>query len=324
METPSQDTAPPLALDSPPSNGRDAHPPKRERRKFTTDEKRALVSRHLKSGLGMSLGAKALDLQQSVLRRWVATFRIPKASTKKAQSRMQHTAAFKAKAIANLKPIEQHVVARAKKLGIGRSTLYQWLTNAGKAKAARGGYTDEQKRQALEHWERGTDIKVLAEKMRVHQDSIRGWWKKFRKGASPRFNAAKKAAGNGTGTPKRKFDYAFRKAAVDRLEHEKRKDVEEDLHVSSGMMSNWIKAVAANEKKIDRAAKKAAKLVERRDVVAIQTVHAMPMQGSMHDTVVYLRHARDEANKLVRAGRASVDDPLVLYSMLALNASGHR
>jgi transposase-like protein len=321
MEAPTEDTAPPLA---PPGNGRDAHPLKRVRRRFTTDEKRALVSRHVKSGLGISLGAKALDLQDSVLRRWVATYGILKASTKKAQIRMRFTAAFKAKAIANLKPNEPQVVERAKKLGIGRSTLYQWLTSAGKARATtRRGYTDEQKMKTLERWERGGDLKALAAKMGLHQDSIRGWWKKFRKGPSPRVYAAKKAAGNGSGTPKRKFDHAFRKAAVDRLEQEKRADVQTELGVSSGMMTNWIKAVAAGDKKIQRAEKKAAKLVERehRDVVAIETVHAIP-NGSMHDTIVYLRHARDEANKLVRSGRASVDDPIVLYSMLALNASG--
>lgn len=330
METQPQEKMITPPAESVPSNGHDTAPPKRVRRDFTTEEKVILVGKHLKSGLSFPLSAKALGVHDSVLRRWVATYGIPKASTKKAEARMRFTAAAKVKAIANLKPGEEHVLARAKKLGLNRSTLYSWMKAAKDRKPAQApksasGYTDEQKIKALERWERGADIKALAAKMSVHQDSIRGWWKKFRKGSSPRSGAVKKAAtGNGTGTPKRKFDYAFRKAAVDRLEHEKRVDVQSELGIPSGMMTNWIKAVAAADKKILRAEKSAAKLAERehRDVVAIETVHAMPESRSLHDTIVYLRHARDEANKLVRAGRASVDDPIVLYSMLALNASG--
>lgn len=263
-----------------------AKPEKRKRRDYTPEEKAEILKKYAASGLGASEGARALGLHPTVLRRW----RVAAAAGKKLTSKSQYTEKQKIMFVVRFKKMGVPLEAAARKLGIDDSSLHRWVERFDTAKLRKPNAPVA----TLSHSLVGGSNVATADKLAA--------LKKLKSGAATAKTLAQeykvhpssiqnwwKKYNPGKPWPKQKYDVLGRRISAEQRGPGKKT------------------------------------LIRRQILAAIpQADEPQETNGgagkARHDALIFLRHARDAATQAIKAGAVQSDDPLVLYSMLALNA----
>jgi transposase-like protein len=203
----------------------------RRRHNYSVAEKRALIEKWRKSGLGTHLGARKLGVHNSMLRRWLADKNVT----------------GKAPAVAKPKP---------------KKTLKRPYY-------APSNLSDNVKRKAVEEFQSGkTPIAMLAKKLKVNESSIRNWHKKFGSHKAPSGWEVRRQYAEGkrgkTGKGERQtYTAEYKQKAIARVKAgETTMGVAEQLGISTGMLSNWVAGRGLGQTGHNRPAASAPAIVD--------------------------------------------------------------
>lgn len=304
-----------------------AKPKPQARRTFTEKEKilyAVRFNRLKKQGIAIVDASKQLGVHETQLREWVKTFDTMKPQKRGAYTRIEEGTNGKGrKGQLPIEPRHREASALidkggeireiAKKFGVHRDSIKAWwlkvnpgkkwtYSNAGGAGKGRGSQYDiEDKERAVERVANGDLFAdVAADLGIVAPSTVREWWRRIKGNddwpsqvgrKNTRTIAAKKDA---TRKP-------YKPSGPNKMTRNK-------MSVREAILSN-SKVMTAQETQVASATE-------------YMNGHPQPISTgkAMHDAIVFLKMARELATKQVKTGAMQVDDPLILFPMLALNA----
>lgn len=202
-----------------------------------------------------------------------------------------------------------NVTEGARILGVGNAALRDWVIKFDAMKPqARGAAARhaepaaepaegkdpiprKEKLKALERVAAGERATDVAQEFGVHPTSVRNWWQKLRTAEPWPAQIAFMGKKVGPVTVKR----GPQKKTIDRI--------------------SVREAVLSNSQVIT------AEMAEAAQATQHLNGHAQPISTgkATHDALIFLQLARDEYQKAVKAGKMRVDDPTMLFPMLALH-----
>jgi transposase-like protein len=287
------------------------------RRIFTKNEKVLYAVRYKKFEIdNWEEGARRLGVSTSALTKWVKEFDALKPQVRGAMVRIANgnnvppppqKIPEHAHKVAALLDSGHDIRELAKKNGVHRDTIKSWWlkSNPGKPWSESGSATrlarnelDPRAADAIKRVENGDLFADVAKDLGIAAPStLRQWWRKLK--------------GNDN-WPKQygvKFSRTFKaKKVAPRNPYGPNKMTRNKMSVREAILSN-SKIMTAQETQVTSATE-------------YMNGHPQPISTgkAMHDAIVFLKMARDLATKQVKTGVMQVDDPLILFPMLALNA----
>jgi transposase len=308
-ETPAE----PAPMSSPESTRKPSPLKGRTRRIISDKEKVLYVVRWKKLKTSLLQGSKQLGVSESALGKWVKAF-------------------------------EKQKLSPAQKAALSN--------------AEHGTIPQETKFKAIAEIDAGLPASEVAKKYGVHKDSVKDWYRKTGRPWPNQWRViakAKQKALSGDG-PTGKYKHAAdeHRAAIERVANgERARFVAQEYGVTIGALYNWWEKYRPKEKwpsqakwlgaTIDKGAprgpqKKTRDRMSVREAV-LSNSRVLTAQAQLvnppeeingnhqpistgkatHDALIFLQLARDEYMKAVKAGKMRVDDPTMLFPMLALH-----
>jgi transposase-like protein len=283
--------------------------------------------------------------------------KIPTPSTKKSTPRRFFSGKEKILYAVRAIKLGVSIEQAAKQLKVGISPLRMWVKAFHKLKpqqkaaakmAAHGKISDDVRYKAIADIEAGIPAREVAEKYGVHRDSIKAWYVSTGKKWPNQYDKIdrKKPLRRFRDTDPRAIDAVNAVANGTRISK-----VADELGVKTGTIRMWWRHVKGNtdwpnqytgqggvkkfkrgpngpqKKTLDRISVREAVLSNSMVLTAAQkgleelNGHAQPISTgkATHDALVFLRLARDEYTKGVKAGNIQIDEPAMLFTMLAFH-----
>jgi transposase len=191
----------------------------------------------------------------------------------------------------------------------------------------------------------------IARELKVHASSIKNWWAKYRPNEKWPKQSTAAVKHDGAVKPRNIMDTRASAAVARVAAGELISDVAADLEVGPGTVRSWWETLKRNKnwpnqygpkhigtkrqhgpqkKTRDRMSIREAVLSNSRVLTARQELVNAPEEingnhqpittgKATHDALIFLQLARDEYMKQVKAGKLRVDDPVMLFPMLALH-----
>lgn len=278
------------------------------RRLFTEKEKILYAVRYKKLGIdNWEEGARRLEVSPSALREWVKMFEKLKPQQKAAVKIAAHgkiSAEVKADAVAAIARGEDWAKV-AQDVGVHRDSIKAWYLKTGKkwpspwaarskspnVKAAQlRNPLDPRAPDAVAEIEGGKLISDVSKSLGVMTGTLRTWWRAIKGDKKWPNQYGMRSARRAPSKP-----YGPQKKTLDRI--------------------SLREAVLSNSQVIT------AEMAETAQATQHLNGHAQPISTgkATHDALIFLQLARDEYQKAVKAGKMRVDDPTMLFPMLALH-----
>lgn len=297
-----------------------------------TDETRAKAVERIKAGDALTDIQRDLLVSQKSLRNWwlkatgqklkagahrhmqerkpmettITETPKPKASHAKPRQRRPFTEKEKILYAVRFQKLGVSMAEGARHFDVSQSVLRRWVRAFQAMKPqARGAYARIEEgtnglpvgghikqvaarhREASEMLDSGVHIVEVAKKFKAHRDTVKAWWIKVNPGKP--WSLTKKGGGKPYGPNK----------------------------MTRNKMS-VRDAVLSNSKVL--TAQYSNQLAGAKDLDDVPQPQQMATGRATHDAIIFLKMARDLAAKRVKSGAMQIDDPLLLFSMLALNA----
>lgn len=242
----------------------------------------------------------------------------------------------------------------AQQLGVSATALRGWVKTFDNLKPANktaaviaehGQISDEKRREAIAQVDAGVPASEVAKAFGVHRDSVINWYRKTGRKLPDQWQAKANALKAAFAKPQARPQNTISPRAADaikRIENgELFSDVAEELGATASTLRHWWRVINGNKRwpkqygiKNNRPHKKtrdrlnvkeailSAQEIQDEDLRRNEVAPVSTAKGATHDAIVFLRLARDECTKAIKAGSMRLDDKIMLYTMLALDRLG--
>jgi transposase-like protein len=247
---------------------------------------------------------------------------------------------FKRKAVERAKKYKGPIAHLAKEMNIHATVLRRWITgDVGKASKAKPTkvkgvsvlasgvkvYSDDFKRKAVERWNKGNEtLEVICKDLKISTSMLSAWRRKLSpetsKKAKRRSHHAKHILPPSANPTVSRFPLEFKQAILTRIaKGERITDIGKEIGVTPSGIDYWRRTIGGKRKYMKGRGQAVANALGV-PFDASGAKMAGPISVGMRDAVSFLKHARDEATKMLQTGVIKEFDQAHLLAMMALNS----